>query len=247
MKFINKKNIIFSIFIISIILIFFALFMFFNPKKLINMGNIMNENVATKSEAQQKLHSMILRNSNWDSDYNTIINEEKDNIIDSSSNKYITCDYETLFNRKVLPTYLFDNDKLVSILYELDLSQEDLSNIALIHQDFAVNIHSVYENLYRENNKWKTGEERIFDNNMWTNAIKDGKLTLQSIWNSNNEKVFLLTSNKPFFQFLQTEKQRTLPYSITFLVISDEYLKSKSLNDLVKIIPNTTKQAETSK
>lgn len=236
---INKKMIGFIILLILIFIFSFLGLKFIKSQKkdLIDMGDIMNEQATKKTEEQLKLHSMILRNTSWNSDFETISNEEKGNIIDSKNKKYITCDYETMFDKKLLPTYLFDNNKLVAILYEVDLSQEDLSNLALIHQTLATNIHYVYEKLYRENNKWKSGEERKFDNNLWTKAITSGNLTLQSIWNSNDEKVFLLTGNKPFFQFLEKEKDRKLTSSITFIVISDEFLKTKGLKDLVNIIP----------
>lgn len=240
----NKKNLIIFIAVIVIVLIIVGISIFFLLRKkepIVDMGDILDQQAGQKTEEQLQLHYMIMRNTQWGTDSNSVLNLEAGNILDYDKEKYITCDYETLFDISFIPTYLFNKDELVAILYEADLSAEDNSKISLIHQNLSVNIHYIYENLYRENNKWSSGQERKYDTNLWSNAILNGKLALQSIWNSNTEKVFLLTSNSPYFKFLEKNKEREMSPSITFIVISDEYLRSgKTLNDLIKIEPNNT-------
>lgn len=237
----NKRNII-IVSVIGIILVGVLIFLLTRKEPpLVDIGDLLDQQAGQKTEEQLQLHYMIMRNTKWGTDSTTILNAEAGNILDYDKGKYITCDYETLFDVSFVPTYLFDNDKLVAILYEADLSAEDTSKISLIHQNLSVNIHYIYENLYRENNKWISGEERKYDTNLWSNAILNGKLTLQSIWNSNTEKVFLLTGHSPYFGFLEKAKEREISPSTTFIVISDTYLREgKSLNNLVKIIPNKT-------
>lgn len=242
----NKKNLliigIVGILIISSIVLFSLLK---KDDPIIDMGDIMDQQASEKTEEQLQLHYVIMRNMEWGTNSATVLNAEVGNILDYEKGKYVTVDYETLFDVSFVPTYLFDNDKLVAILYEADLSGEDVSTISTIHQDLSVNIHYVYENLYRENNKWISGQERKYDINLWSNAILEGKLTLQSIWNSTSEKVFLLTGHSPYFKFLEKNKEREITPSMTFLIISDTYLRSgKSLNNLVNIVPNNTTLSE---
>lgn len=232
----KKKIIIFGIIgLLIIVCILISTKLINNKKKsMIDMGDIMNEQALKKSEEQLKLHSMILRNSTWGASMDEIAFEEKGNLLDYSKD-YLTVDYETLFDLNFLPTYLFEKDKLVAILYEADLTIEDLTQLSGIHQGLAVNIHYVYEQLYRENNKWKTGEERKYDKNLWTNAILNGELTLQSIWNSSDEKVFLITDQNPLFGFLQKEKEDTGKAYMSFIIVSDEFLKDNIFDKLLNI------------
>lgn len=224
--------------VIIILIATFVISRLIQRENLIDIGDIMNEQASEKTEEQLQYHYIITRNSTWGEDYDSIYSKETGNIIDAEKGKYITVDYETLFDVKFLPTYLFDGGDLCAILYEADLGAEDISQISLIHNDFAVSIHYVYENLYRENNKWSSGQARKYDTNLWSNAILDGKLTLQSIWNSNDEKVFLLTGQSSYFKFIEHDKERTLNPAMSFIVIEDDYLEKNNFNDLVKIIPS---------
>lgn len=234
----DKKVLIGGVVLIILVVLMIGLFSFFkNRKDIIDMGDVMNEQASEKNEEQLQLHYMITRNTQWGTDFKTILESEAGNILDYKKNSYITCDYETVFGWRFLPTYLFDNGKLVSIIYEMDLTSEDTTTISLIHQDLAVNIHFIYENLYRENNKWVSGQERKYDTNLWSNAINEGRLTLQSIWNSSDEKVFLLTGKDSFFSFLNKNKERVVNPFSTFLVISDDYLKNGgTFSGLTKIV-----------
>lgn len=242
---IDKKFIIAIVAVIVLIVGFFTVknVFFNNDGSIVDITGLLDEEAAKKSAEQQKIQSMILRNSSWSDDMQKIAYEEKGNLIDYSDN-YLTCDYETLFDLNVLPTYLFNKDKLVAILYEVDMSEEDLQEVSTIHQDLSVNIHYVYEQLYREKNSWKTGQARKYDKNLWSNGILSGELSLQSIWNSNNEKVFLITNNQPLFKFLSTEKGEEPKASMSFIVVSDEYLATNKFDNLMKIVPNETANAD---
>lgn len=240
----NKKKkilLISGIGVIVLLVLIFIIFKIFDNKRnsMIDMGNIMNEPALKKNAEQQKLHSMILRNATWGASIDDIALEEKGNLLDYSDN-YLTVDYETLFDITFLPTYLFHKNKLVAILYEADLSLKNLEDLSTIHQDLSVNIHYVYEQLYKENNNWKTGEARKYDKNLWTNSILNGDLTLQSIWNSNDEKVFLITGKKPLFKFLDKEKEDASKAYMSFVIVSDDYLDKKMFDDLLKITPTET-------
>ena len=206
-------------------------------KDLIDMGGLMDEQASEKSEEQLQYHYMITRNTQWGDDYSDILVNEEGNVLDYDKNTYITVDYETLFDLKFLPTYLFEKGKLVAILYEADLTAEDVDTVSLTHSGFAASISYVYENLYRENNKWSSGQDRKYDTNLWSKAVLDGKLTEQSIWNSNSEKVFLITGQKSYFKFIEKNKERDLTPSMSFIVIADDYIENHTFNDIVKITP----------
>lgn len=205
---------------------------------LFDIGNLLNQEAVEKNEEQQAIHSLILRNSAWGSSMDDVAIEERGNLIDYGDN-YLTCDYETLFNLTWLPTYLFKDNKLVAILYEANLSQSNLDELSSLHQDVAVNIHYVYEQLYRENNKWATGQPRKYDKNLWTKSILNGKLTMQSVWNSSNEKIFLVTNNKPLFGFLSKIRGITPKAYMAFIIVSDDYLLTNDFNALMDIKPSS--------
>ena len=235
----NKKVLMGIGAVVIIILIGIVAFSLFKKEPpIVDIGDSMNEQAPDKNEEQLQLHYIITRNTKWGDEYDSILNAETGNILDYQKGKYITVDYENLFDVKFLPTYIFNGGKLAAIIYECDLSAEELDKISLLHNDFAVNVHYVYENLYRENNKWSSGQARKYDTNLWSNAILDGKLTLQSIWNSNEEKVFLLTGQNSYFKFLEKNKERVQNPSMSFVVIADDYLTKNNFNDLIKVKPD---------
>lgn len=229
--------------IIILILLIFGISKLLHMSKedrdsLFDIGNLLNQEAVEKNEEQQAIHSLILRNSAWGSSMDDVAIEERGNLIDYGDD-YLTCDYETLFGLTWLPTYLFKNNKLVAILYEANLSQSNLDELSSLHQDVAVNIHYVYEQLYRENNKWATGQPRKYDKNLWTKSILNGKLTMQSVWNSSNEKIFLVTNNKPLFGFLQKIRGVTPKAYMAFIIVSDDFLLTNDFNDLMNIKPSS--------
>lgn len=237
---INKKYLIIGAIIILVLIIGIIIFNKI-PKDgtpLFDLGNLLNQEAVEKDEEQQGIHSLILRNSAWGSLMDDVAIEEKGNLIDYGDD-YLTCDYETLFGRTWLPTYLFQDNKLVGIVYEANLSIENLDELSSIHQDVAVNIHYVYEQLYRENNKWATGQDRKYDKNLWTRALLNGKLTMQSVWNSSNEKVFLVTNNKSLFGFLEKQKGEPQKASMAFIIVSDEFLLKNEFEVLMDIKPSS--------
>lgn len=243
-RYVDRKKIITigAIAIIVLILLILGIKKFSNMSKeerddFFNLGNLLNQEAVEKNEEQQTIHSLILRNSAWGSSMDDVAIEERGNLIDYGDD-YLTCDYETLFGLTWLPTYLFKDNRLVAILYEANLSQANLDELSSIHQDVAVNIHYVYEQLYRENNKWATGQPRKYDKNLWTKSILNGKLTMQSVWNSSNEKIFLVTNNKPLFGFLQKVRGTSLKAYMAFIIVSDEYLLTNDFNDLMEIKPS---------
>ena len=238
---IDKKVIIITAVIIIIIIASFVLInnLSKDDNHLFDLGNLLNQEAADKNEEQQGIHSLILRNAVWGSSMDDVALEERGNLIDYGK-EYLTCDYETLFGVTWLPTYLFKDNKLVGIVYEANLSLENLDELSSIHQDVAVNIHYVYEQLYRENNKWATGQDRKYDKNLWTKALLNGKLTMQSVWNSSNEKVFLVTNNKSLFGFLEKQKGEAQKASMAFIIVSDDFLLKNDFDVLMDIKPSAS-------
>ena len=235
-----KKKIL--ILIIAILLIVVA---FIGINKLINKPVV--EEVPELSEEEQaeilkriereEMSAFILRNILWEEDYNMIKEREGSNILDDGKD-YITVDYESVFGEEHLPTYLFNGDELVAILYERVLNEDDKESLAFLHQKVASQIHFVYEKLYKEDFVWKNSKEKKYDNKLWNKSILSGELTMNSTWNGVDEKISLYTMNVPKFEFLFRDKEDLELGYQAFIVVSEKYLEDNSMENLTKIKPN---------
>lgn len=200
-------------------------------KDIIDLGPISTDIVLSEEQLQE--HYMLIRNTSWGDSYDDILDNEAGNVLSSQANSYIVCDYETLFGYNALPVYLFDNSGLISITYLFETSNIETSAISKYHQNIGAGIYSTYPNLYKENNIWSSGQDRIYDINLWSSSIMNGTLTMQSVWNGVNEKVFLVTSKTPYFNFLDKEKGVESDVHVSMVILSNDYLRNDSFKSLV--------------
>jgi len=84
---------------------------------------------------------------------------------------------------------------------------------------------------------WKNTQKKVYDKNLWNKAILNGELEMNSIWLGSNEKIQLITTAYPLFDFLYEETQDKSNGYQAILLVSDEYLKTNKLNALYEIKP----------
>jgi len=229
----RNKKIIIPVAIVLILCLFGGGLFYFKSKKVTTQKAKPTE----KQIVAENVKAFLLRDSSWGQDYASIVKKEDGNIIDSGKD-YIVVEYEDVFGRKHLPTYLFKDNLLVGIAYERSLKEEEKKLLALDHQTIAAQIHLVYEQLYKEEFKWNDSQVKIYDNNLWNNSILTGELTMESIWNGKDENIYLYTTSTPNFEFLlRTDKDVTVGHQY-FVLVSNDYLKKNKVEDLQAIKPN---------
>ena len=242
MNALNKKIIlIISLIFVVIAVVVLAKNIIPPPKQ--NIVDNLVENTEDPEHQNEKQPNFLLMDMAWGSKSKDIINKENDNNsnrnpILSSGERYVTYDYSNVFGKQFLPTCLFDkDDNLVAILYERLIDDLEKNNLSLEHQKLASKIHLIFQELYKEDFLWKNTQKKVYDKNLWNKAILNGELEMNSIWLGSNEKIQLITTAYPLFDFLYEETQDKSNGYQAILLVSYEYLKTNKLNALYEIKP----------